>query len=260
MSNRNALCLVGAVGRVSVQYGDRHPDIYNSRVGKYININLPKKAIQKHILNVNQPVDIFIHCWSFDLKDQLIKLYSPVVAEFEDNRKYIKDFRELAKKRNGDYCQVSYSFSIKRCLALMHEHEIKNNFRYNRVITFRPDVMIWKDLNLNQYDVNKIYVNGHPNSCGDFHFVMSSENAERFAKLYDSVVQGKICPRTHGWIKNYVQTQLKQKLIMDDIKPGKHEEVYRKLLDYPIKQFKISKEFFKTYGFTDKDLVEIGIK
>jgi len=103
--------------------------------------------------------------------------------------------------------------------------------RYDVVVLYRPDVLLYKDMDLATYDVDAcVYVNAHPEGNGDFHFVMSMANASAFKGLYASATDGNPC-RVHYWIKNYVENYLHLPLRMDALAPGPHaaQEVMRKL-------------------------------
>lgn len=87
-------------------------------------------------------------------------------------------------------------------------------------------------MDLNKYlKINDhIYVNAHPNCNGDFYFIMNNDNSILFKFLYNSIENGDK-HQVHYWIKNYVIKYMKKKIIMDDIIPGKYQEVIRKIND-----------------------------
>ena len=57
----------------------------------------------------------------------------------------------------------------------MEEYSKEKDVKYDLIISYRYDVLLWKDLNLNSYiDLdNTVYVNAHVNCDGDFHFIMN---------------------------------------------------------------------------------------
>jgi hypothetical protein len=114
------------------------------------------------------------------------------------------------------------------------------------VIVYRYDVLLWKDIVLSNYDLSEIYVNAHHDSNGDFHFIMNSDNASNFKYLYDSIKLGNHY-RMHFWIKNYVNHYMKKNLIMDEIIPGNHQEVIRKIYGFSINAGHLSMEKFLSY-------------
>lgn len=61
---------------------------------------------------------------------------------------------------------------------MKEEYERHNGIKYDMVVLYRPDVLLWKDMDLASYDVSEgVFVNAHPNFGGHFHFVMSSSDA-----------------------------------------------------------------------------------
>jgi len=132
---------------------------------------------------------------------------------------------------------------MKKSIELKEAYEKKYNITYDRVILYRYDVLLWKPIHLEQYDYDKIYVNAHHDSNGDFHFIMNQENARQFKYLYDSIRFGNKCS-VHFWIKQYVEKYMKKKLYMDDIIPGVHQEVIRKIYDFSINKGYLSIDTF----------------
>jgi hypothetical protein len=119
---------------------------------------------------------------------------------------------------------------MKKSIELLEEFEKNNNINYDKVIIYRPDLILIKDLNLNKYDNDKIYVNKHGNCQGDFHFIMNSYNVKNFKYLYDSIYNGNQ-HKTHFWIKNYINNFMQKEVIEDDIVAGIDQEVIRKVQD-----------------------------
>jgi hypothetical protein len=103
-----------------------------------------------------------------------------------------------------------------------------NQSEYDLVMIYRPDILLLKDINFKNYDPQKIYVNAHADSQGDFHFIMNVFNAKEFKNLYNSLDQGN-AHRVHFWIKNYVNNFMHQQLLEDGIIAGCDQEVLRKL-------------------------------
>ena len=113
---------------------------------------------------------------------------------------------------------------------LKEDYEKENNMKYDIVILYRYDVLLWKDMNLKQYTGldDTIYVNAHGGGNGDFHFIMNHDNSHNFKNLIYSIPMGNEY-RMHYWIQNYILNYMKINLKMDDIKPGIHQEVLRKM-------------------------------
>ena len=149
--------------------------------------------------------------------------------------------------------QLSQALSIKLGIQLIEKYEasfckVENNSlvsNYDLIVIYRPDVMIWKKMDLDFYDTSKIYCNGaigsersplavNAWSHGDLHFVMSPKNAAEFKYVYDSVSKknphkhddwkGNVNPHDfnepleHKWIGNYIRNYMGKELVGDGIK------------------------------------------
>lgn len=245
MSKKNvAFCLRGAVCKYGTSFVGRG-NLY--RHGRYTNYFSAYKSITRHIFQANPSChfDVFLQGWNLDLERRMCSLYKPKKWLFEDNNIYSDDIKSRCRCLN-DYSGISQSLAIKKSIELIDGD-------YDYVIVYRPDVLLWKDMILEKYDSSKIYVNAHPNANGDFHFVMNQKNAMDFCGLYDSPKNGNF-QKLHSWIKTYVNHFMKQKLEMDDIKPGIHQETLRKIFETCHRQHKIPLEFFKQYGLTEEDI------
>lgn len=244
---RVAICLHGAISKIGKRFATQG-ELYNNN--QYVNYTACYNSIIKHIVQANQNYifDFFIHCWNPDLQGDIIKLYNPQASLFEDNNLF-KD--EINQKITNpiDFGGVSRSLSIKKSIELLEQHY--QNSSYDVVIIYRPDVILFKNLNLDNYDTNNIYCNGNDN--GDFHFIMSYDNALLFKNLYHSLQQGNH-HRYHWWINNFITNFLHKKLIADDIMPGQHQEVLRKIQSTTVKIYKISINTLLEYGLTETEI------
>lgn len=231
-----AICLKGAVSKKGKTH-DRfyHPnEVY--RDGEYIDYVAVSNSIFKHIVNPNTgyEFDFFLHGWNVDLESQLINIYKPKKYLFENNRNYNNIISSIITN-SEDFGGVSGGLSIKKSLELREIYEIETNEKYDIIIIYRYDVLLWKDMILDSYDVdNTIYVNKWYGECNaDFHFVMSYVNANKFKYLYDSVALYHNTHKFHYWIKNYVINILKCDLKEDDITAGIFQEHMRVIGDTP---------------------------
>ena len=176
----------------------------------------------------------------------MIKLYNPKKYLFEDNNIYSDEINRRCIDEK-DFGGISQSLSMKKTIDLMYS----SNIEYDLVILYRPDLLLYKDFDLDKYDSNVITVNGHPNCHGDFHFVMSYNNALKFRGLYDSALTGNK-HLAHIWICNFIRNILKITLTSDDIEPGKHQEVLRKI-GMAANKYNINYDFFKKYHLKRED-------
>ena len=238
MKKRVAICMIGAVSKSGEAFININ-ELY--RKGEYVDYEKCKRSIDKYIINRNldYDFDFFCHSWNIDLNNDLDKLYKPRLIHCEDNSKYNDEI--LNKIKNGGiFSAVSQALSLKKSIELKEQYEKENNINYDIIISYRYDILLWKEIKLENYDLNdnKIYVNGgNNNTNGDFHFIMNNFNSKLFKELYNSTSKNNI-PKQHYWIKNYIVTHLHKKLLCDNIKPGKHQEVIRK-----IKEFSIDKKY-----------------
>jgi hypothetical protein len=252
-----AICLRGAISKVTHRF--MHPgELYNP--GEYVNYIAVYNSIVKHIVNANPDVqfDFFIQCWNVDLEEDLVKLYNPKGTLFEDNNIYRDEILLSLQKTNRpiqDFGTTSQLLAISKSIKLLKDYTEVNNCTYNYVICYRPDVLLWKDMDLTTYDHNKIYVNAHPNAVGDFHFVMNLENAYEFSKIYDTTFYNNPVTNSylHGKIKLYVQLFMHKELCIDGIVPGKDQEVLRKLKKAIIEKGH-KMDFFYEYGLTEGEI------
>lgn len=251
---RVAICLRGAISRVGTAFTNK--DEYNRASNEYVNYKACYSSIMRHIVqaNPNYEFDFFIHCWNVDLDTELSELYKPRAALFESNQVHKAHIESLCVAPS-DFGGISQALSMKKSLGLMHAWEQKLGKTYDMVILYRPDVFLWKDMNLSNYRMDDvtIYVNAHDNCDGDFHFIMSSVTSRGFANLIDSTCNGN--PHAlHCWIKRYVVHHLNKRLLMDTIYPGRHQEVLRKIWNFSILAGHLSIPQAAEYGLTQAQL------
>lgn len=243
-----ALCLRGNVAR----FGWPHKYTFENceHNGRFVDVNAAFNSLKIHLLNnsknQNYHFDTYIHSWCLEKENELIKLYNPKKYLFEDNNIYSDEINRRCIDEK-DFGGISQSLSMKKSINLMYS----SNIEYDIVILYRPDILLYKDFDLDKYDSNVITVNGHPNCHGDFHFVMSYSNALKFRGLYDSALTGNK-HLAHIWICNFIRNILKITLTSDDIEPGKHQEVLRKIR-MAANKYNINYDFFKKYHLKRQD-------
>lgn len=242
-----AICLKGAVSKV----GKTHDRFYYKndlyRIGEYIDYEAVAKSIFNHIVepNKNYEFDFFLHSWNYDLKNELVNLYKPKKFLFENNNVY-NDIISSVITASEDFGGVSGGLSKKKSIELKEIYEIESGVKYDIVIVYRYDVLLWKNMILDYYDTtNFIYVNAwHGSKNADFHFVMSNENSQKFKYLYDSVVLYNNTHKFHHWIKNYIENILKIPMAEDTIEAGVFQEHMRVIGNDNVLQ-KILKKYIK---------------
>jgi hypothetical protein len=252
-----AICLRGAMSKIGNKF--IYPGTLYSN-SPYVNYNAVYVSIMKHIVNANPNVqfDFLIQSWNIDLKNELTALYNPVATSFEDNNIYKEEIINNLHSTNislQNFGSNSQLLAFTKSLQLLKNYVDTNNVYYDYVILYRPDVLLWKNINLYDYDKNKIYVNAMSNGGGDFHFVMNMENSFEFGKIYETTKYNNIVTNTyiHGKIKMYVEHFMKKELFLDDIVPGRDQEVLRKL-KIMIRNTNVDVEKFYEYGLTYEEI------
>lgn len=215
----------------------------------YVNFKCVYNSIKKHIIDVNSDYefDFFIHSWSYQLKDELNKLYNPVVSNYEDNLLYhsmINDKLILCNSGKNLFSSASEALSYSKTSKLFLEYSEINSINYDFVIIYRPDVLIWKDLILSEYCEDVIYCNSFLDDNGGFHFVFDPKKIYGFIDIFDGLSKFNP-PYPHFFIKNHLMSKHNFKVMNDNIVAGQHQEVVRKL-----NLLEIDKEFLTEYGIT----------
>jgi len=254
---RVAFLLKGAISKVTGK--SSHPDqVY--RDGSYVNYVAGAKSIKRHIVDANPDCefDFFFHSWHPDLHDELVELYRPVECLSEsclDYRDQVLDVLSATHSREQFYGQVSMCLSIKKVTALLQDHVKETLKEYDLVVFYRYDLLLWKDMLLSGYSPEGIYVNhdSYGRGVGDFHFVMSYDNAIEFGSgLYDSIsIENP--PKDHKVIRGFVDGCMDSHLTMDGIIAGTHQEVTRKLMAV-VAANKVSVDTLESFGITVKEL------
>ena len=143
---RIALCLHGLSGNIN-NFGN----------GKTLDQEYAYRHYKKHILDINKNVDIFMHSWSINDKENLIKLYNPVNNLFE-KQEYFNRNENYIERNKEIFCVESRVNSILRCLKLVKEKEINDNFNYDYVMITRFDIALLTDIIFEKLPLNKFII------------------------------------------------------------------------------------------------------
>ena len=233
---RVAICLRGGIA------SDK--DINGSGDKIYIDYKKCYRSILKHIIEPNSDnyeFDFFCHCWSYDLESEITNLYSPKMKLFEDNKIYYNEINKAAqnisqsiedidKPNQQNFRVASAALSLKKVIELKEQYESDNNIKYDIVILFRYDILLFKNMNLQNYQDldNNVYVDGHPESNGEFYWAMNNTMSNTFKNLFNSADLGNH-PRTHYWVKNYVFNYMNKNMVMDNIAPPHDIETFTRV-------------------------------
>ena len=217
-----ALCLYGILGGAGGRGGD----------GEVLH---PKNAFEwykKHLLD-HYDVDVFIHTWSKEHEDLIKSTYNPksMLAEpqemFEgvdfknygfnnlediikdEGNKLVYDSRKELGENDEEIIEYfnklifrsnSRFLSTKKSINLKKEYEVKNNFKYDFVISSRFDMLLLKKINLNNLDPDTFYANYREGRVDidkaffDLLFYGGSEIMDKFGDLYDNIFNLDIRP------------------------------------------------------------------
>ena len=263
-----AFILRGGISKVQSRLS--FPSSINSADVPFVNFLACSKSINQHIFDANPGVDfdVYLQSWNPELKEALIEIYNPRSHHFSFNSQYeneirirckeslrnepikISNFRERIRSltpgeytRSNDYSGISQALAIHLGIQLVE----KSVEQYDFVILYRPDLLLVKDICLNNYNSNVISVNNYDNCLGDFHWIFKPDYLLSFSRLWESTKIGNY-HETHFWIKRYFDFFLKIPYEMDRIIAGKDQEVLRQ-----IKATHISFEEARRFGVTRKE-------
>ena len=203
-------------------------------------------------------VDVFMHSTvpSSAMRKLLLDLYQPVSARFDNeyNRVWRPRISRIVGGRNASgfatpIVEVSRFISASIALGLMASAEDARGSTYLAVYLTRPDVLLWATVDLRTYCVAEgvVYTNNcHPPyhrlhgklGCpADFHFVLNSSAARRFATItehfaeYDFFAESA---RGFDDSKNRLLSRFLREVVRakdvrsDHVVAGRHQEVLRK--------------------------------
>ena len=188
--------------------------------GTNVPVRLSHEHFKKHILDANKEhdVDVFVHSWSTEAKEELLELYSPVdhliepqiIFDFEytvgdPNRKgnpndesglsnradfghYFGTYRGLDNIRFHSMFSKWYSAKIANELKCKHEEE--NGFKYDFVFLARLDLAYIVDITFSEYSKEKLYVIGPDNppiGYNDLWFFSDSKKMDVFCNMFDYI-------------------------------------------------------------------------
>lgn len=234
---------------------------------KYVNFLACANSVKKNIIqeNADFEFDVFFQSWNPDLKSKIQDIYNPLATNFENNSNFTDLITRLSFESQENAKNVSQSKSpsafnaLAKALRLSNllkipSHNLVENFNetfagissalavqksielfeananveeYKFAVLYRPDVVLLKPLNLQNYNPSKIYCNHFADRMGDFHWITSPQNLYHFKDLLPSIHQGNYYI-LHKWIRDYFDSQTQVEYVSDDLHAGKDEEVLRK--------------------------------
>lgn len=258
MKKKVAVCLHGCISNKYQDFNNgytnrytKHEYVkYDDNINNFVNYYACYKSIKKHIIDCNPDydIDVYIHMWyqNEQMKQELINMYNPVKYVFADNKDYMNMFEEKCVSIGDE--KKSFKGNISRLYSICESFKLclDSNIDYDLMISYRPDLLLWKNMDFNTYDRNCVTKNGK--GFGDFHFVMSKEHGILFSQFYNKCNNSHY--KAHTALYNiYVKKDLNLEFKGDNILPNHHQEVLRKIKKHSIRLNRI----------TDKTLLEFGL-
>lgn len=175
------------------------------------------------------------------------RLYQPINSTFVSH--YVRDlqpiYQQKALETATSETAVSRWSSMAAALGMVTaaEHTRGNAYAYDFVYVTRPDVLLWKDVDLRRYCANAVYQsnckppffhrtqwwNSDDEGCpSDFHFVMTSAMARKFSTAVDHLSQYYFQNEENNEYARFVRDVVGVPLAQDHVVIGRHEELLRK--------------------------------
>lgn len=133
----------------------------------YCDVNVVKEHYDRNLFDANGGRNnwhVYMHSWNTDLAGTLMDLYSPVKAVFEN---YTTVYPSFASSGMG-VLEQSRAYSQSAALRLL----LTNPFNYSRIVILRPDVLLFKPLNLAMHSSSHVYHDSGNQGTSDFFFVV----------------------------------------------------------------------------------------
>ena len=189
-----ALCLSGKAGNAN-KYVQGEETLDLAKLGF--------KHFKENLIDHND-VDVFMHSWDKQFKDELIEMYQPKGCIFQEQVQFGQHYSLR------QFCIKSKAYSNMRVLEVLGKYEKKHNFEYDAVILTRFDLALQRPIHLHDegLDLNNFYHNGpdplhieSPESCvkvccdpssphyaiGDLVLLSNSSNMKNFSSMYHHV-------------------------------------------------------------------------
>lgn len=194
---------------------------------------------------------IFSSVQSRELQARMLQLYDPVAARFDGHYKDVwsEAFRRRAESHGRDSNghrmlerHESRWSAMAHVLRLILEAGAARGSDYARIYLTRPDIALWRPVDLRRYCDSTFYVNNcfppfWPAPClADFHFVMTTPMARRLVELPNQLgnATGSLVLLTqqmgnssNAEFSEYVLRHVAPRWAPDHIVVQRHEEIRR---------------------------------
>jgi len=159
---RIALCFRGLTGfNKPTTDGESRP--LNPRLGFRYHL----QSIIQPNLNAGHEIDIFLHSWSIEHKQELLNLYKPkrylLEEQFQFSTKRKVEDGFLPKDVRREFGIKSFYASGKKVVDLKKDEERKGQFQYDAVMLLRYDVALKPPTKLHIEDYNMKYFYSNQN-------------------------------------------------------------------------------------------------
>ena len=230
-----ALCLFGNVGiKQNAALRSWNYDVKLESEMAHTDPKIAYKYYVKNLLN-KYDVDIFMHSWSTNFLKELVNLYNPkdhiiekqknfpmdlslygIEGKDMDNWKISKPalrsykailpFRNnkidvvLEELRRHTFRTTSRWYSNSKVIKIMNDYSLKNNVKYDFVITSRLDCCFLSPFKLDNRSSDLFYASKRigrddvNDALYDFWFMSSQENMLKFSEIYDNIYDYSIRP------------------------------------------------------------------
>lgn len=242
-------------GGISEKHNRFNPE---SKQHDYVNFKLSYEHFKKYVMRPSGDVlDVFMHLRvpEKQIQKELTNLYKPILFRFDEDYSSKSLYEYIGNISNTSRTVVSQWHSISKGLRLVKDVEMERGEKYSHIYITRPDVLIWKPVNIRKYCKDVFYFNNCfepfvPHSClADFHFVIGSDMKSYFIDILHYFETGQ----AHFWngrgsvmgIANFVTNIVRASWSSDHVVVQRHEEILRKKATLYEKEYFQKKAMFK---------------
>ena len=224
---------------------------------EFADVNRSYSDLKRYMMDTSggeEKFDAFIHSTvpSTTIQSRLLSLYRPIAATFYGKyaRVWGSQYKRLSTQVKVSDHEISHWTSVAMALQLVRQAELALGWRYDRIYLTRPDLQLWRGIDIRRYCPDRIYQNnGFPpyfpgrGAIADFHFVMNSSSAEAFSHIAEHFAEfefgahnwggrpgvGEFSGKAQDMMAAFVKQYVGVPLVPDHIVPGRHEAVSRKV-------------------------------
>ena len=169
--------------------------------------------LRKNVIEPNN-ADVFIFSWHTDFEDEFNKFLNPTSMLLEEQIDFrifdhIRKFHGFSEKRTIGHMSRWYGY--KQVMSLVHNHERKNNIKYDLVVNARFDICWNRPFDFTKLSPEKFHIPWHPDipdygwprkpEILDHVFASSSQLMRVYSTMYDKLYEYTLpgeCPQWNG--------------------------------------------------------------